>query len=191
MAWNPDIPKPTDLLSTSQDQILQNFQALNPLFNTIGNYVLLPVQAGKPTTSSTQLSLYSFLSPNTGQIELYMGRPSTGIAIQISGASAGDYTFLASGLIMKWGNGFFNNPSGASIFDFPASASIPVFRTGTVPFVMIGGYGNVGPQADTNQYVRFISTTNLTMTVWCSQRTTTNQPAGLYTWNWVAIGLPQ
>lgn len=198
MAYNPDIPQATDLISTSQGQILQNFQALNALFNSVGQYVILPVQAGQPTTSASQLVLYSFTSPNTGNVELYMGRTSTGAAVPFTAGSYGNgWVILPSGILIKWGNDndTLSAPTGLTTTtkNFPTGAGRPVFAS--PPFVTITPFYGTAPldEDNTNTFVSpvaFFPSTD-SYTVLCTERTSTTQTDGkIYSWNWMAIGLP-
>jgi hypothetical protein len=106
MAWNPNIPQPSDTLAQSQADILGNFQALDALFDDgIQNVVLLPVQAVNPTTTGTQIALYSKVGISTNQ-ELFMRRTTNGAVIDMTGSlqSASGWSRLPSGILIKWGS---------------------------------------------------------------------------------------
>lgn len=129
MAWNPNIPNPTDLISASQAQIKANFQALDPLF-TSAQYVLLPQQAQAPTTSSSQIGLYAQTSPITSALELYIVRASNGaqISATAAGLSSSGWSYLPSGLLMKWGNDSTTTYNDLETKSFPTASNIPVFN---------------------------------------------------------------
>src|SRR5215475_2350101 len=108
MAWNPNIPQATDALSQSQADILANFQALDSLFDGgVQNFVLFPVQTSDPTTSSTEVALYSKIDSATSNQELFFRRTSSGQTIDCTGSNqaTSGWSYLPSGLLIKWGTG--------------------------------------------------------------------------------------
>jgi hypothetical protein len=134
MAWNPNIPQPTDSLSQSQADILANFQALDPLFNDgVQNWVTLPVQGSAPATAASELALYS--KSVSGTPQLFMRQQSNGTEFDFTsaGATTNGWARLPSGIILKWGQAAM--PSGGSsaqpsqTVTYPVGASIPVFTT--------------------------------------------------------------
>lgn len=130
MAWNPNIPQPTDTLSQSQADILGNFQALDALFDDgIQNVVLLPVQTSDPTTSSTQIALYSKVGISTAQ-ELFLRRTSNGAVQDTTGslqANSG-WSYLPSGILIKWGFATVPNRNGIATVTYNTGGTIPVFN---------------------------------------------------------------
>ena len=87
MAYNPNIPQPSDKLRTSQPQLLQNFQAINIGFNfnhidlnsaDAGKHKLLtmPRQDFPQAITGTDLLLYVGLNPDTALSEIYLKRSS-------------------------------------------------------------------------------------------------------------------
>ena len=102
--FNPNIPQPTDLLSQSQQDILANFQAIAPLFQGgVNQYVKLAQQTSQPTTSASQVALYSALD-GSGNIQLFYGPKNTGTPVNLTGSiqSGAGYAYLPSGLILRW-----------------------------------------------------------------------------------------
>lgn len=126
MSWNPNIPQPTDALSQSQADILANFQALDALFDGgIQDFVIFPQQSSQPTTSSTEVALYSALDSGSN-IQLFYGPKSTGTPINLtgSGAASSGWAYLPSGILLKWGSG---SGSGSFAVSFPLSPA-PAFN---------------------------------------------------------------
>jgi hypothetical protein len=104
MAYNPNIPQPTDQISVSQGQILNNFQALNPFILGIFD---LPPQATPPTFTAGDIGLYSMIpaaAPLTGINELFVTY-ADGSSLPITAAlfSNTGYAYLPSGILIKWG----------------------------------------------------------------------------------------
>jgi len=128
LPYNANIPQATDEPANSQPLLLQNAQSVGTLipvdhvdFSVNDDYgkhkkVTFPVQTDVPTFGATELGVYSFLF-NTGLnpsnlSELYFKRngenavPYT--ATNLHGTNEpqngfSGYTYLASGLLMQWG----------------------------------------------------------------------------------------
>jgi len=153
MAYNSQIPQPTDLLSQSQPQLLGNFQAIQTLidvdhvdFNTPNQgkhfRVSLPVQSPAPTFTTGDVGMYSFLNPVTSQNELYINKINQVTTTQICATASilsttsaptnnsSGWTYLPSGILMKWGNATITSTSGSPVqtVTFPTASNIPVFN---------------------------------------------------------------
>ncbi len=131
MAWNPNIPQPTDTLSQSQQDILGNFQALDALFDDgIQDYVILPVQTSDPATSSTQIAIYSKVDSTTTTQELFLRRVSSGAVIDMTASlkATNGWTYLPSGLLVKWGTATITGLNSLKTVTFPAAGTIPAFN---------------------------------------------------------------
>lgn len=119
MAFDANIPQPTDKLKDSQADLLANFQSLNTNwqvnhvdFNagtTAGmhKFVDMPVQNPAPAgIAGGGATLYSFLSPNTSKNELYWRRNDSVTDVysltEANDSSIG-YTVLPSGIYLVWG----------------------------------------------------------------------------------------
>lgn len=144
--WNGNIPQPTDQLNNSQPALLQNFQAIEQLvsvnhfdFNTanVGKHtqVTLPENLAPTPTVIDTANIYSQLSPLTMHTELYWQRennPPDPTAAQIiqwtGGLSANNgWTYLPSGMLVKWGSATTNAVPYTVIF--PMAGNIPGFAT--------------------------------------------------------------
>ena len=143
-----NIPVSTDQLSTSQPQILTNFNSIESLididhidFNSANagqhNQISLPLNSNSPnppTFSSGTIGLYNLVGA-TSVNELYLNKYTSSGQSQIpmtasilstnSAPTAGQewWTYLPSGLILKGGG----NISQTSPYLFPVAATIPVF----------------------------------------------------------------
>lgn len=131
MVYQPNIPQPTDLLSTSQSDILNNFSALQTLidvnhvdFNSADQgkhkWVTFPSQGATPPAGSgfapTELGLYNAVYALTAHQELYVNKtnqatvvqvPSTASILSSNSAPAQNsfgWTLLPSGIVLRWGN---------------------------------------------------------------------------------------
>lgn len=204
MAYNANIPMPTDQLSQSQADLLGNFQALSTLINVNHvdfasadqgkhKWVTFPVQAGSPPIAfgAGEVALYSFLNPITSQNELYVNKTNQATVTQIPGTASilsvtsnpgnnvSGWTYLPSGILLKWGN---STATGSTVINFPVAATIPVFTN--VMSVLVTPFAAGG--ADSNIAVRISSFTNTTMTVYGSPRITSGAAAAGF--QYLAIG---
>lgn len=146
MSFLPNIPQPTDQISISQGNILNNFGILgaiagntNPastsINNTSGfNFINFPVNTIPPITfPAGNIGLYAGLNPTTSQNELYINKtnqatvtqiPATASILSITSAPASataGWTYLPSGLIIQWGSGTVTVPQNFTDVDFPIS----------------------------------------------------------------------
>jgi len=97
MAYNPNIPQPTDNMSRSQQGFLDNFQALYQLYkldhkeldavDEVGYHekMSLVQQGSGPTTLATESALYTKLDGSVDN--LYVRQQSNGTEIQITDAA--------------------------------------------------------------------------------------------------------
>lgn len=138
--FNANIPQPTDILSDSQDDILQNFQQLDAAWNINHvafnganqgkhNQVTLPENAAPTNTLINEANIYAQQSALTGNTELAWQRENNGSRIEFTGLlSATDgWTRLPSGILLKWGLRAvaISNPIAVV---FPVAVNIPVFQ---------------------------------------------------------------
>lgn len=186
MAWNQNIPQPTDQLDISQGDILGNFQALSPFLNNVTDFaVILPTLGTQPTTSSSQVALYSALDAASNP-QLYYGPPSTGTPTNVTGAakSTNGWGFLPSGILIKWGT----TTCAVNTLDtitFPVSSTIPVF--GSVFYVTASQTFAAGPTTSTlNASVGAGNLTTTTFQVW--PNATTAPLTGTISITYLAIG---
>lgn len=137
MSFSANIPQGTDPLPQSYSQLRANFQAINGAFshNHVGltrdlsiagmhNVLMLNPQSADPTTSSTQIALYSKLV--SGVANLFFRPASNGTPIQMTFSSikadgtASQYSFMAgpfiifAGKLVFQGNGTVITLSQAS-----------------------------------------------------------------------------
>lgn len=143
MAYNANIPQPSDSLSQSQADILANFQAIAPLFNQgIQQFIILPEQSAAPATSANEVALYS--KDVSGVSQLFMRRESNGIELDFTSslqASSG-WARLPSGILIKWGSATpTRNTLGTVTYN--TSGTIPVFTA--VYSVMVSQTFGAGP----------------------------------------------
>jgi len=116
MAYQQNIPQPTDELRDSQNDILQNFQGIKTAWDVNHvtfdladegkhSHVSLPEQAAGPATAANELAVYSKQSTLTGVAELFVRRESSGDEIELtSGLAANDgWSRLPSSILIKWG----------------------------------------------------------------------------------------
>lgn len=202
MAFLPLIPQSTDTISISQGNILNNFTILGAiagnansasasLNSTAGfNWVYLPSQGATPPTGSSfpagEVALYSYTNATSTKNELYINKTQDSGVVQIpvTASTLGTstpllgtdgYTYLPSGLLLKWGPGTANG-SAVTSFSGPAftvclSVQLTVLQAGA---------------SDADLAVRLISIVNTGFTAWGSPRSTTGSAA--VSFYYLAIG---
>ena len=185
MAWQPSIPLATDQADVSQADIQGNFMALDPIFNGINNFIILPVQGANPTTSSGQVSLFS-KNDGFGNPQLFYGPPSSASPVSLtgSGQATNGWARLPSNILIKWGT--INVPINTlTTVTFPAG-SIPAFVT--TFYVTASQTFAAGPTTSTlNATVSAGNATATTFQVW--PNTTTAPLSGTISISYLAIGV--
>lgn len=203
MPYNANIPQPTDRLNASQPQILANFTQLQTDFginhvtyNALGdvgkhNVVTFPLQAAQPAAfGATEMGMYNFTSPFTGAPEVYMRRAAAAggypiTAGEAASANQAGYTFLPSGLLVKFG---YAITVGAGIIttSFTADAHFgPAFLD--APFMTASVFNNVIAGNFYSCQLQNIAVANFTVRT-CRVDTGAAQ-AGITVY-WVAFGRP-
>jgi len=146
--YNPNIPQPTDLLSVSQGNLLNNFGALQALidvnhvdFAATGagkhKWVTLPLQGATPPAGAGfiagELGLYNAAYALTTQNELFINKTNQATVVQVpatasvlsanSAPAQGSpgWTLLPSGIVLRWGN--FTGFTGLATVTLSTSAA--------------------------------------------------------------------
>jgi hypothetical protein len=148
MAYNPNIPQPTDQLNQSQADLLANFQAIQTLIDVNHvdfasgdqgkhKWVTLPSQGATPPAGSgfaaSELGAYNAVYALTSQHELFINKtnqvtvvqvPSTASVLSANSAPAQNsagWTTLPSGIVLRWGN--FSGFTGLNTVTLTTSAA--------------------------------------------------------------------
>lgn len=175
MPYDNAIPQAADIISASQAQLLDNFIALQQLFevnhvnfNQGGQgkhkWLTMPVQAPDPATAAGEMAMFTRTSAYTAAPELCVKRENNGTVTEITsslGASPG-WGFTSSGLLLKWGlltTGAGDFPGG-TVFNFPVAATIPVFGTVLTAYISVT---NAVAGADIAATLRAVTTTQITV----------------------------
>lgn len=163
MAYTPNIPDATDRPSDSQSLIQANFNSLDTAFavnhealNSANEgkhkYISFPVQVTSPLTPpfvSGEVGMYSFLNAATAQNELYISKlnqatdtqiPFTASTLSVTSAPAANtsgWTYLPSGLLMKWGYA-----NGTGITNVLYDATVPFGAVFSVVVTPTSGTGS-------------------------------------------------
>ncbi len=205
MAYNASIPQPSDRLKDSQPELLANFQEISTFVNVnhapFGDpnegkhiYVEMVPQTGSPPIvfPAGENALYSFLNPTTSQNEIYVNKTQQAAVVQIPltasilsvtnfpGNQTDGWSYLPSGLIIKWGTG---QGTGDASWSFPVGATIPVFTQ--LMNVVLCTSGGVAGDQDT--FVRLKGMSATAVTFWAGKRTVLSSPT-LCFFSYVAIG---
>lgn len=192
MAYLPNIPQPADRLKDSQPQILANFQELETFLEIDhGDFgsadegfhvrvTLPPNMAGAPTFPAAWNGLYSaplgLVNQNEVYVHKYTGSGALSAEIPFTAsilsttsapaAAAAGWSYLPSGIIMRWGG---SNATGSTPITL-TGAPFPTFtQMLNIQLVVVNAAG-----ADVNQAIRLVSIDSPTQfTVYASARTTT------------------
>lgn len=136
MAYQNNIPQPSDRLSISQAELLNNFAAIQTLID-INHYSFASPNEGKhlylqlpehaaPTTAANEAGLYAAVGPVSTVTELVFRRESNGASIFFTEGSlvTNGWTRLPSGLLMQWGTASISD-SGTTSVSFPINFTNP------------------------------------------------------------------
>lgn len=199
--YSTNVPQAAQIIDITQKPIESNFLAINEWINKnhVGfsdsvnygkhNFTNLYFQNSDPSTSATEMALYSKATPggpNAG--ELFYRYPSNGTVVQLTGGGTGSssstttltgYSNLPGGLMMKWGTATGIVP-GSNVITFPTGAgAIPAFTTEVMSLTY-----SVSPVSYTESapcpYISNITLTNFTFTVPNTFSSAVN---------WLAIGM--
>lgn len=174
MAYQANKPLPPDRLAISVTDIELNFDSLNTFLtaNHVGfnvgdqgkhTKVVFPDLLAPVGFAVGEVGLYNAVSPYTTVNELFFRReaPSVGIPITASRKAPFGWSYLPSGLLLKWGTIFDFDPeaqAGDQYVVFPVAALIPPFTT--LYNVSISSF-NLG-NTDTNSFTRLGSVNAVT-----------------------------
>src|SRR5438105_1135797 len=211
LAFLSNIPQPTDQLSISQGNILNNFTILGAIAGNTNassasinatsgfNWIYLPPQGAIPPAGAAftagNIGLYSASNPTTTENELYINKtnqvtvvqiPSTASTLSVNSAPAAfssGFTYLPSGLILKWGH---QNGNGLTNVQVNGLANQPNFAG----MIMAWASPESALATDANNAVRIVGGWNIPVNnffqVFCSPRITTG--AGNAGICWLALG---
>jgi len=187
--YNANVPQSTDLLSQSQSDLLNNFIAIQTLIDVNHvdfasgdqgkhKFITFPVQSPAPTFAAGEEGLYNFLNATTVQNELYVHKQTGATTVEIPFTASilstnsapivnsGGWTYLPSGILMKFGHATAN---GFTAFTFAAlNPGAPVF-TNVLSIILCPAYNNV---ADGNGFARLSNYTAAGFNAYGSERTT-------------------
>lgn len=196
--YNATVPQANQLIKVTQAPIESNFEAINELItvNHVGftdsvnygkhTFTSLVMQNADPTTSTTDIAIYTKAASTSNGIEIFYRYPNNGTVYQLTGggttgagAATNGYSYLNSTLLLKWGLATINT-TGSTTVTFPTSGGIPAFTS-------------------TPYFVEYTPASNYTIVSngpWVSNITTTsfvfNAPSGASFSNqiyWLSLGL--
>ncbi len=143
MAYQENIPQPTNRLKDSQSDLLANFQAIKQLVDvnhstfgsaTEGKHIFVNFPTGTPTKntlSTPEVALYSKNGAQSGVPELYFQANNlaadSGYAFTESLKATNGWTRLPSGIVLKWGTSSITSRNNLETITFPVAGNIPVF----------------------------------------------------------------
>lgn len=197
MAYKNNIPQPTDRLKDSQGDLLNNFQSIKTSFDenhvTFDDpdtgkhkFITFPQQSAAPTFGASENGFYNRLSTVAANNEIYVQKsssyyPMTAKGGELTGSNpAQGWAFLASGMIMKWGetNLLANTKTTVT---FTAGATYPAFNA--APVSIIAQPASAAPNSSMVVTVYWSGAdipTALDFKMWCNQAVTVR---------WLAIGI--
>jgi len=136
MAYNANIPQPTDVKSQSQSAILNNFTALSPFGNGFADFT---VKVATPAITAGDTGLYTKNNATTTQNEMYIQKKMNGVDTQIpmtasiasNTAASNDlagWSYLPSGLLLKWGKKPITNSLVANTINIDSISGGPAYN---------------------------------------------------------------
>ena len=190
--YNENIPQPTDTLDQSQSDLLANFQAIKQLIDvdhgTFGSSeegthikLTIPDSGGVPSFSGTDIGIYANVSTFTSKNELFMRPSDGGTDFPWTGKDAATqgWTYLPSGILLKWGTAPSN---GDSTFVFPLSPDPAFTELFSVQVTTVNT-----STSDTDMFVRLRAFIPTQIQTFGSPRTTIGSKATTY--HYLAIGI--
>lgn len=131
MAYNNNIPQPTDQISQSQADILANFQALNPLIIGVVDF---PTSLATPAPTGNN-TIYSQLYATTGLVELFIRNAANTTQIPFTASQTAvtyGWTYLPSGMLLVWGQGTILAGNATKTIVYTSVPGFPGFTTNSV-----------------------------------------------------------
>jgi len=203
--YNPAIPQANDQPSQSQGEILQNFDSINDIW--IENHyefaeanagkhkaLQMPIQPAAPTTAVDEYAVYTYQystyagdpAPTT---QMVIKKPNTGVRIPFTssgGTGAGGWSWLSSGLLMKWGEFAIANNSGLQTVTY--SATQPAFNNTPLSVMLSLNATGIGA-GDPNFIVYLTNSVTASFEFRAYNRTSSAIPGtAAARLNWIAIG---
>jgi len=145
MAYNNAIPAANDLLSQSQQDIQQNFAAIQTLvgvnhinFGAVGEgkhlYLQLPEHAA-PVTAVNEAGFYANVGATSTVTELFFRRENNGASIPMTEclAAAAGWTFLPSGIMLQWGSATMNGGVSNLVVNLPRTFPTAIYSVTATP----------------------------------------------------------
>jgi len=153
--YQANIPRPTDQISVSQGDLLNNFIAINagfnqnhvPLTGAAGqagqhNFVQLFPRAAAPAFAGSP----GFWASTAAGNPLFLHN-GLGVDVDITTKTFTNNTsgssFLPSGLLLKFGRG--TTAGAAANVTIHMNAILPIYQAGSIPFILISVESAVGP----------------------------------------------
>ena len=203
MAFTSDIPKATDRISDSQAPIKDNFGSIDtvvsinhvPFDDASGDqgkhkHVSLPVQGAAPGTAATEVALYSKESAYTvGKTVLSYQHLNNGTSYDIGdGGSAAGWSFLPSGVLMKWGYFSWTTAEAQDVLKVIPSASSPPFTGISCVSYQVNEASGVEIDAAVRQQA-FVALSQ-SLDVYITKRTSSAKPTSNFTVYYLVFGTP-
>lgn len=142
ITYNQNTPLPSQSIAVTQPLINANFTGINT-WTAIDHEEFSSVDAGKhkkvtltaqspaPSFTGTELGIYNSVNPTTTQNEIYVTKYNNNVLTDIPitassfnnavGGQASGYSYLPSGLILKWGLQNITLSSNVGSITFPSS----------------------------------------------------------------------
>jgi len=203
LAYNANIPQPTDRKNDSQDDLLQNFTALSTFLNTnhvdlnaIGEgkhkFVEFPKQTSDPAAVTDEVFLFARESTYTANKVVLSYRQDSGADGKIydigdGGATAG-WSLLPSGLLMKWGFLNWTTAMAQDVQFVIPFANSPSFS----PIVYVNFHPLKSASSDLDAHVRYqaFSTGPQEIDVYVTKRTDSTKPTESFNFWYLIFGAP-
>lgn len=188
--FSTNVPQSNQKISATQQPIQNNFGCISDFFDTnhVGFYdpvnygkhiyTSFPEQVSDPSTTSSEMAVYSKAVDDSNGIELFARYPSDGMVVQLTGGGFGGlssengYSNLTTSLTMQWGLATINT-TGSTTVSFTTPFTTSIF---SVNFTPAGNY--------TQSYSSGIIN-NLTLTTFQFNAPSGGMSSTIY---WIAMG---
>jgi hypothetical protein len=181
MAYQANKPQPGDQLSVSQADLFNNFAAINT-FVGVDHYGFGTANAGQhnfnqlaapAVADATHVGIYCAVL--NGKPELYINKAAPAVQVPFTASlkSATGWSWLPSGILMKWGN-YNAVHNTTTTITFSVGATIPAFTVS--PIVVLT------PTSTGTDTIYISSISSFSFTVF------NNAPHNDKTFNYIALG---
>lgn len=194
--FSTNVPQSSQKISSTQTPIKNNFAAISEIINVnhIGfsdpndygkhTFTSLPFQSSNPSTSSTEMAVFSVATPSgPNAAEIFYRYPSDGSVVQLTGgvgtsiSATSGFAYMSTTVAMIWGLKTGIVSSSTNTIIFPTGAGFPILTAAPqIYYTAASNYTNI----NASTYISSSSSTQFVLTT-----PQANYATSIY---WMAIG---